>query len=312
MVKNQNSLVSKIIFILALLVCLTPFIDPPLALLMGLLVAQTTGLPFVHLNSKAINYSLKTSVIGLGFGMNLSHTFETGKTNFILIISSIITILFIGYFLGKIFKVDGKTSFLIASGSAICGGSAIATLSPVLNANAKQMSSALGIVFILNALSLVVFPFAGRWLNLTQYQFGLWSAIAIHDTSSVVGAASKFGEEALQIATTIKLERVLWIIPLSVVARVAYRENSEKIRFPYFILLFVVAMCLATYLPALSHLFSMLVVGAKKMLTLTLFFIGAGLSVEVIKGVGLRPFFQGALLWIIVSLLSLSIIIITT
>lgn len=311
MFKNLTPLVRQVIFVLALIFCCTQFIDPPLALLLGLVVAQTTGHPFINLNNKITNWLLKISVVGLGFGMNLTHALKTGKDEFVFIISSVALTLVVGWLLGKVLKVELTLSFLIASGTAICGGSAIAAISSILNVKEKQISAALGTIFILNAAALLLFPSLGLWLSLNQHQFGMWCALAIHDTSSVVGASAKFGKEALQIATTLKLERALWIIPLSLITLVISKGDSKKINIPYFIGLFIAVMCVSTYLPEFKEQYAMLVILAKKTLTLTIFFIGAGLSLEAIKSVGLRPLIQGVLLWLMVSAISLLLIMTT-
>jgi len=215
----------------------------------------------------------------------------------------------LGWILSKWLKVEGKTSFLISSGTAICGGSAIAAVSPIVKADAKQMSVALGTVFILNSVALLIFPTIGHWLNLSQQQFGLWCAIAIHDTSSVVGASAKFGHEALQIATTIKLERALWIIPLSILTVVFSKSETKKVAIPYFIGFYILAMCVGTYFLEFSEQYSLIVLLAKKGLTVTLFLIGAGLSLDAIKSVGVKPLLQGVILWILISVVSASIIL---
>jgi uncharacterized integral membrane protein (TIGR00698 family) len=302
----------KIIFIAVLLICLTPIIDPPLALLLGFILAQTVGHPYEHLNQKFTGWLLKVSVVGLGFGMNLYHAIEAGKEGLVFTIFSIFMTLTAGLLLGKILKIDKKISYLISSGTAICGGSAIAAVSPIIKAEGKQISVALGTVFILNSIALFIFPFIGHWFDLSQHQFGLWCAIAIHDTSSVVGAAAKYGQEALQIATTIKLERALWIIPLSILIMFLEKGESKKIKIPYFIGLFVAAICFATYFPELKEVYPIIVAVAKKGLTVTLFLIGAGFSLSAIKSVGIKPLIQGTLLWIMISIISLAVILYTT
>ncbi|MES2587888.1 MAG: putative sulfate exporter family transporter [Bacteroidota bacterium] len=301
----------QVIFLLALATCLSGFIDPPFALLMGLVISQTIGHPFIQLNQKATGGLLKVSVIGLGFGMNLHHALEAGKEGLVFTIFSIAITLFAGWLLGKWLKVEKNTSYLISSGTAICGGSAIAAVSAIIKANEKQMSVALGTIFILNSIALLIFPAIGHWLNLSQYEFGLWCAVAIHDTSSVVGAAAKYGQEALQIATTVKLERALWIIPLSILTVFVMKTESKKVKIPYFIAFFIAAMCIATYFPEFKSAYTVAVLIAKKGMTLTLFLIGAGLSLSTIKSVGAKPLIQGVLLWIMISLLSLSMILLT-
>ena len=301
--------IKKIIFIVAIICCFTPFIDPPLALLIGFIIAQTIGHPFIQFNQKATSWLLKISVIGLGFGMNIHHAIEAGKSGLLFTFFSITLTLLFGWLIGKWMKVDGKTSFLISSGTAICGGSAIAAVSPIVNADAKQMSVALGTVFILNSVALLIFPTIGQWLNLSQQQFGLWCAIAIHDTSSVVGASAKYGHEALQIATTIKLERALWIIPLSIITVLFSKGETKKISIPYFIGFYILAMCIGTYFPEYTTQYSLLVLLAKKGLTVTLFLIGAGLSLDAIKSVGVKPLLQGVALWVLISVVSVAVIL---
>ncbi|QNK63533.1 putative sulfate exporter family transporter [Pedobacter sp. PAMC26386] len=295
----------KIIFILAAIGCFFPFMSPPVALLMGLIMAQVMEHPFLHLNHQATNWLLKLAVIGLGFGMNLSFALKAGKDGFLFTVASIFGVLTLGFILGKFFKTERKTSFLISSGTAICGGSAIAALSPVMKAGEKEISAALGIVFILNSAALFIFPSIGHALHLSQSQFGMWCAIAIHDTSSVVGAASKYGEQALQIATTVKLARALWIIPVAFGTAFLFKSDQKRIKIPYFIGLFILAMLANTYLPAVKPFAPYLVSLAKVGLTLTLFLIGSGLSLEVIKSVGVKPFAQGVILWIAISSVSL-------
>ncbi len=306
-----DSTTRQVVFICALVLCCTPLIDPPMALLIGFVIAQTIGHPFIHLNQKATGWLLKISVIGLGFGMNLHHAIAAGKEGLIFTIFSITITLLLGWLLGKWFKIDWKTSFLISSGTAICGGSAIAAVSSIVKADEKQMSVALGTIFILNSLALLIFPSIGHWLNMTQHQFGLWCAIAIHDTSSVVGAAAKYGQEALQIATTVKLERALWIIPLCLVTAFFVKGESKKINIPYFIGLFIVAMCLSTYFPEYKIQYSFIEAAAKKGLTVTLLLIGAGLSLKTMKSVGVKPLVQGVLLWLFISVISITTIMLS-
>lgn len=221
---------------------------------------------------------------------------------------SIAGTLTVGVLLGKWLKIDRVTAHLIAAGTAICGGSAIAALSPVIKAEQKQLSISLGTIFILNSVALIVFPLIGQWLHLTPSQFGLWCALAIHDTSSVVGAGAKFGPEALQLATTVKLARALWIIPVAIGTAAMFRTGKGKISIPYFIGLFILAMIAHTYLPAIEPVAGVLVHLAHIGLTLTLFLIGAGLSASVIRAVGWKPMVQGVVLWILISAVSLYVI----
>lgn len=295
----------EVIFLLAFVFCLSPLITPPIALLMGLIIAQFIGHPYLHLNHKATHILLQISVVGLGFGMNINNAMKAGKEGILFTVISIIGTLVIGYFMGKFLKIEKKTSYLISAGTAICGGSAIAAISPVIKAEEKQISVALGTIFILNSIALVVFPIIGHQLNLSQNQFGLWCAIAIHDTSSVVGAASKYGTEALEIATTVKLARALWIIPVAFFSMLLFKNKNSKLKIPYFIGLFVLAMIANTYSPFVREYSSYLVVIAKAGLTVTLFLIGCGLSKKVLQSVGIKPLLQGIVLWLIISVAAL-------
>jgi len=300
-----NNITKKIIFIIGVIFCLTPLAAPPIALLLGLLIALFLGHPYVHLNHKATQILLQISVVGLGFGMNLTSAVKVGKEGVLFTVFSITGTLAIGFLLSKVLKIEKKTSFLISAGTAICGGSAIAAVSPVIKAEEKQISVALGTIFILNSLALFIFPIIGHKLNLSQTQFGMWCAIAIHDTSSVVGAASKYGTTALEVATTIKLARALWIIPVVFLSTFLFKNRKSKIKIPYFIGLFVIAMVLNSYLPIVQQYNHFVVNIAKVGLTLTLFLIGSGLSGNVLKSVGFKPLLQGVILWIIISAASL-------
>ncbi len=291
----------EVIFLLAVVLCLSPLISPPIALLMGLIIAQFIGHPYLHLNHKATHILLQVSVVGLGFGMNVTSALKAGKEGILFTIVSIIGTLVIGFFMGKFLKIEKKTSYLISAGTAICGGSAIAAISPVIKAEAKQISVALGTIFILNSAALFLFPFIGHQLNLSQSQFGMWCAIAIHDTSSVVGAASKYGPQALEIATTVKLARALWIIPVAFLSTFIFKNKESKIKIPYFIGLFVLAMIANTYLPFVQQYNHYLTNSAKAGLTLTLFLIGCGLNRKTISSVGFKPLIQGVILWVIIA-----------
>lgn len=301
----QNETLRKVIFFACILFCVSPWGSPPIALFLGLLVAQFVGHPFVQHNKKLTTILLQVSVVGLGFGMNLYSAMQAGKQGLLFTVASITGTLLLGALLGKLLKIDKKTSHLISSGTAICGGSAIAAVSPVIQAEEQQISVALGIVFILNSIALFLFPPIGHWLHMTQLQFGLWSAIAIHDTSSVVGAASSYGAEALQVATTVKLTRALWIIPLALGTAIFFKNPQKKIKWPYFIGWYVVAMCINTFVEAIHPVTPYIVSIAKMGLTVTLFLIGAGLSRKNIKAVGFKPFIQGIALWVVISLTAL-------
>lgn len=300
-----NKSKQQIFFIALLLFCMTSFVTPPIALLLGLVIANLFGHPFIHLNHKATNVLLQVSVVGLGFGMNVQNAITAGKSGFFLTITSIISTLILGFFIGKWFKIEKKTSHLISCGTAICGGSAIAAIAPVIKSDEKQTSVALGVIFILNSVALFLFPIMGHQFHLTQNEFGLWCAIAIHDTSSVVGAASKYGPEALHIATTVKLARALWILPVALGTAIIFKNKSGKIKIPYFILFFILAIILHTYVPQITFFAPYIVSFSEIGLTLTLFLIGAGLNIAVLKSVGLRPLFQGILLWLCIAGMSL-------
>jgi uncharacterized integral membrane protein (TIGR00698 family) len=305
---DRHIILRQVIFGVAILFCLTPLISAPMALVLGLLMALFVGHPFLHFNHRATQILLQVSVVGLGFGIDASTALKAGREGFLFTVVSIIGTLGFGLLLGRLMKIDGKTSLLISGGTAICGGSAVAALAPVIRAEERQVSVALGAVFILNSVALFLFPVVGRWLGLSQAQFGLWSAVAIHDTSSVVGAAGRYGPEALTIATTVKLARALWIIPVSLGAALFFRRGGNRggknrgtpIRMPWFIGLFVVAILLNTWapMPALNKS----IVGASHAgLTLTLFLIGSGLSRQVLKNTGVRPLVQGVIVWVLIA-----------
>ena len=300
-----NIFLQQIIFGAVIVLCLFSIISPPIALLLGVLIVNVFGNPFIAFNHRAITFLLQFSVVGLGFGMNASSAISAGKEGFLLTVFSIFSTLVFGTLLGKWLKTEKKTSHLISCGTAICGGSAIAAISPVIKSDENQTSIALGVIFILNAIALFVFPFIGHQLDLSQKDFGLWCAIAIHDTSSVVGAANKYGAEALQIATTVKLARALWIIPISILTAFIFKNKNSKIKIPYFIGLFVLAMLFNTYVPATAIIAPDIVGIAKIGLTVTLFLIGATLNINTLKSVGVKPLLQGVFLWIFIAGLGL-------
>lgn len=289
------------------------YVSPPVALFLGLLFALICGQAYPKFNKKVSKKLLQYSVVGLGFGMNLQASLQSGKEGMAFTIVSVVGTMLIGWFIGrKLLKVDRNTSYLISSGTAICGGSAIAAVGPVLKAKDAEMSVALGTVFILNAIALFLFPWIGQLMEMTQQQFGMWAAIAIHDTSSVVGAGAAFGEEALEVATTIKLTRALWIIPLAFATSFIFKSKGQKVSIPWFIFFFVLAMVFNTYVLSLSdttrEIGSFINGLARKSLTITLFFIGASLSRDVLKTVGIKPMVQGIALWIVISLSTLAYI----
>jgi uncharacterized integral membrane protein (TIGR00698 family) len=287
------------IFLALLVFCLTPWCSPPIALAIGLAFALTVERPFP--TATATRLLLQSSVVGLGFGMSFGRVLEAGRTGVAFTLATIVGTLVIGWVLGRVLRVSRGTAHLISSGTAICGGSAIAAVGPLLGATDEEMSVSLGTIFILNAVALLAFPPIGRALAMTQTEFGVWAAIAIHDTSSVIGAASAFGSEALAIATTVKLTRALWIIPLALGTAVAFRRDRSRVAIPWFILLFVLASLARTSIPAPPEVWDLLVRAARTGLTVTLFLIGASLSRESLARVGPRPLLLGTALWLLIS-----------
>ena len=283
------------------------WVTPPVALFLGLVFALLCGQAYPKFNKKVSKKLLQYSVVGLGFGMNLHASLASGKEGMMFTIISVVGTMVIGMFIGrKLLKMNRDTSYLISSGTAICGGSAIAAVGPVIKAKDSDMSVALATIFILNAIALFIFPVFGQWLGLSQQEFGTWAAIAIHDTSSVVGAGAAYGEEALQVATTIKLTRALWIIPLALATSFIFKGDGKKVSIPWFILWFIVAILLNTYvLDAVPEVGKTIAGLARKGLIITMFFIGASLSTDVLKSVGVKPLVQGVLLWLVISVGSL-------
>ena len=298
----QKKLLLQILFLALAVLSFSPLISPPIALLFGILFVNIFGK--VLETDSFVKKLLQYSIIGLGFGINLNTAIEAGSQGFLFTVSTIALVMIFGLLLAKILKIDKTIAQLISAGTAICGGSAIAAVAPILKANSKQTSVALGIVFVLNAVALFIFPEIGHFFNLTQNQFGIWSAIAIHDTSSVVGAASKYGNEALQIATTVKLARALWIIPLAFLISI-FTKSEGKIKIPYFIGFFVLAILAGTYLPFLQNFNSIISEISRDTLKVALFLIGAGLSLQNLKNIGIKPLLLGIILWIFISSISL-------
>ena len=299
---------SKALFILFLVLCAFPQISAPIALLTGVIFALIFGNPYIEKTHTATHKLLQFSVVGLGFGMNAAVAMEAGKSGFLYTIAGIILTFIIGLTLAKFFKVEKKTSFLISTGTAICGGSAIAAVSPVIESKNEETSVALGVVFVLNSVALILFPVLGHVLGLSQQQFGLWAAIAIHDTSSVVGAASSYGKTALDIATTIKLTRALWIIPVALISGLFFKSEVKKVKIPYFIFVFFLAMLVNTYLIGFRDFFHIIYEISRQGLVITLFLIGSNITIGTIKTVGYKPFLMGILLWIIMSSLTLFVV----
>ena len=298
----QKKLLLQLLFLALAVLSFSPLVSPPIALLFGILFVNIFGK--VLETDSFVKKLLQYSIIGLGFGINLNTAIEAGSQGFLFTVSTIALVMIFGLLLAKILKIDKTIAQLISAGTAICGGSAIAAVAPILKANSKQTSVALGIVFVLNAVALFIFPEIGHFFNLTQNQFGIWSAIAIHDTSSVVGAASKYGNEALQIATTVKLARALWIIPLAFLISI-FTKSEGKIKIPYFIGFFILAILAGTYLPFLQNFNTVISEISRDTLKVALFLIGAGLSLQNLKNIGIKPLLLGIILWIFISSISL-------
>jgi uncharacterized integral membrane protein (TIGR00698 family) len=295
---------TKTIFFLLLILSASGFISPPIALCAGIIFGLALPHPYAADSRALSKFLLQASVVALGFGMNLHEVLRAGRNGFLYTALGIGFALLVGYGLGKLIAVRGTISYLISAGTAICGGSAIAAIGPIVQASGEEMAVSLGTVFILNAIALFIFPVIGSAFGLSQSQFGLWAALAIHDTSSVVGAASRYGNEALVIATTVKLARALWIVPLALVTA-ALKHSKSKVQIPWFIVLFCLAAVVSTYGPQELRLSQMFFQLGRLGLTVTLFLIGTGISRATLKEVGWRPLVQGVLLWILVGVTSL-------
>lgn len=297
------------VFVIAILFCLFPIVTPAIALLLGILLATIKFVPKKWNISSVASWLLKASIICLGFGLQLEQAIQTSKQGFLLSIGSIIVTFLLGWTFYRLMNTEKTTSYLVSTGTAICGGSAIAAVSPILGATQKQLSFSLGVVFMLNAVALFVYPVIGFWLGLTEAQFGYWAAIAIHDTSSVVGAAASYGKESLEIATTVKLTRALWIIPVSLVfSRFSDVRKSGKVKIPWFIFLFTVAIGIRYFVPEGIEFYDVFTLIGKKGMVITLLMVGAGISFKQIKEIGNKNLFYGILLWVSISILSLIMI----
>lgn len=284
------------------------WMKPAVALFVGIAIALTVGAPYPKSNKKVSKYLLQVAVVGLGFGMNLHSALASGSEGMLFTIVSVVGVMIVGVGLGRLLRVNPKNAYLISSGTAICGGSAIAAVAPIIDADDNDTSLALATIFILNAIALFIFPPIGEALGLSQQQFGTWAAIAIHDTSSVVGAGAAYGEEALQVATTIKLTRALWIFPLALVSVLVFRSKGKRVAVPWFILFFILAMVANTYLNIPAEITSTIVVLARKALSLTLFLVGCGLSLSAIRRVGAKPLILGVVLWALISVVTLLVV----
>lgn len=279
-----------------------------LSLALGLVCGIFFTNPYPNKTKNVTKYLLQFSIIGLGFGMNFAKVVEAGRDGFVFTVLSLSAAMGLGFIIGRLLKVDKGISYLISVGTAICGGSAIAAVSQVMNADEKEVSVSIGTVFILNAIALLIFPPLGHLAGLTQEQFGIWSAIAIHDTSSVVGASAVYGTEALMTATTIKLARALWIIPMALLTSLVFKRDSKASAFPWFILFFVIASLANTYLNIPAEVGEVILKMAKTGFSLTLFLIGCGISINKLRDVGARPLLQGVLLWVIILFSSLLLV----
>jgi len=296
---------TDLLFITIGLLCLTPIISSPVALVLGFTLA-TLGLVPQRINLSTITKkTLAYSIVGLGFGINLEDAIIATKDAIGIIVTSIIFTLILGWILTKVLKIEKKTGYLISAGTAICGGSAIAAVAPAINAKNDQTSLALATVFILNSVALFLFPVIGHLLEMSQHAFGVWSAIAIHDTSSVVGAASAYGDEALLTATTLKLARALWIVPVAFISALLFKGDSKKLTIPFFILFYCFAIFIAYVLPDYQVFYQGIFSVSKQVLVMCLFLIGASITVQKIRDAGIKSLLLGVLLWVAISVSSL-------
>jgi len=299
--------VHKNLFFAGFILAASGLLSPPLALTAGLVYGLACTHPYQLDARRLSKFLLQASVVGLGFGMNLTEVLKVGRSGFVYTACSITGAMFLGLAIGRGLQVSRTSSFLITAGTAICGGSAIAAVGPITNATEEEMAVSLGTVFMLNSIALLIFPAVGWALHLSQTQFGLWSALAIHDTSSVVGATAKYGAVALLVGTTVKLARALWIVPVSVVTSIL-KKSKSSIQWPWFIALFCLAAVANTYVPFFTFAYPVLNHLGKIGLTVTLYLIGTGLSKSTLRQVGVRPLLQGTLLWAIVATTSLLLI----
>ncbi len=293
-------------FFFALMVCATPWVTSPTALIIGFLLASLGLVPEQFNLTKITKKLLAYSIVGLGFGIHFEQALAVTSNGIGIIITSILGTLTVGWWLTKLLKLEQKLGYLISAGTAICGGSAIAAVSPAIKAKDEDIGLALATVFVLNSLALFIFPVIGHALGLDQQTFGTWAAIAIHDTSSVVGAASAYGEEALTTATTLKLARALWIIPVAFVSAFIFRNDSKKITIPYFILFYCAAIAFSDLLPQFETIYTLIFDISKRALVICLFLIGCGISVTKLKAAGMKPLMFGVSLWVMISVSSLA------
>jgi uncharacterized integral membrane protein (TIGR00698 family) len=301
MIKDQKKI--GLLYGVVLFLCLMPFVSPAISLVTGLLFSLL-GLRQVNI-SKYSSFALQASIVLMGFGMNLTQVISTSKAGFVDTAISVVFVMGAGLLIGKLLKVDSKIAMLVSSGTAICGGSAIAAVAPIINAKNHQISFSLVVVFVLNAIALIIFPMIGHWFNLSQETFGYWAAIAIHDTSSVVGAGATYGPEALATATTVKLIRALWIIPLSLTIALFQKDKSGgKVKIPWFIGLFVISIVVAYLIPQGQETFAHLNWLGKKGMVIALFLIGSNITIAEAKKAGVKSFVLGVTLWLIIGIAS--------
>ncbi|NLS13865.1 putative sulfate exporter family transporter [Vibrio sp. SM6] len=302
----MTPLIRNALFAGAFVLCLTPWITSPMALILGFTLATFNALP-IQIKPAAITKKLLAySIIGLGFGISLDEAIAVTQQGIGLILATIIGTLALGYLIGRLLKLEKKTAHLIASGTAICGGSAIAAVAPAIKADDEQIALALATVFVLNSIALFLFPALGHAFELDQHTFGTWAAIAIHDTSSVVGAASAYGEEALTTATTLKLARALWIVPIALFSAMLFKSHSQKVAIPYFIGFYCLAVVFADLVPQGQAVYEIIFAIAKQALVVCLFLIGCSLSIAKLKAAGTQPMLLGVSLWIAISVSSLT------
>ncbi|GCC50095.1 putative sulfate exporter family transporter [Chryseotalea sanaruensis] len=299
----------KISFFIILIILVISMASPIWGLATGLLFSFLLNSPFSRESlAKFHGPLLKIAVVGLGFGLNVNNVLATGQEGAVVTLMMLGVILIAGFLLAKVFKINTRTALLITSGTAICGGSAIAAMSPIVKAKNIELSTAMGVVFILNAIALLIFPMVAKWLDMSGSQFAWWAAMAIHDTSSVVGAASQFGDQSLALATTVKLTRVLWIIPVSSVAAIAMQSDKKKFTIPYFIGFFLLAVLLSSYIPFFQTTASIFTQVSKVLFTIVLFLIGLGLNKAMFTEMGVRPLLFGTVLWIVSAIGSLLLV----
>lgn len=300
--------VKKIIFIILLALSATPFVTAPVSLLAGIVFGLTAGNPWRRQSSTWSKWLLQVSVVGLGFGLGIGQIWTTGRQAVFYTVIGIAATILTGKLIGMLFKINPNISTLISFGTAICGGSAIAAMAPVIKSNDDETAVSLATVFSLNSIALFLFPYLGHIFHLSQKQFGLWAALSIHDTSSVIGAAAVYGGTSLAIATTVKLARAVWIAPIALGAG-WLKKSGGRVKLPVFILGFIAAAVLRSLLPQVAPVWNGIAAVARQSLVVTLFLIGSGLTGGVLKNIGVRPLFQALTLWLLVSLVSLFAVI---